>query len=293
MNNWLHLSAHDHSFEPLDSLIGHDCILDAPGSPDQLPSNEPQPVEGSDVDNVDSDGSEGQELRNKRRLQTEKARMAALRNRLKVKEQKLQDLHNEGNPTEPQGLCGYVLQTCFAAGKPMRTTPSNRMYKKRGVLALLRAFAKELQRFLGLVPQECSHVMSFNVMDDCSIRLGDRYSPTSSIHCICNNYQRLILSDHGHSNCTFSFRLHQPMLVLENATAQILHSNWASWLAISANKLGYRLQQLGLDSSVLKAKIRCQILTTDALKTNRAVFSIEFARYQENRLLGWVCKLVC
>lgn len=202
MNNWLHLFAHDRSLEPLDSLLGHvdalaeTCSDSAPGSPDQLPPNEPQPVEGSDVGNVVIDGSVDQELRNKRRLQTQRARMAALQNRIKVKEQKLQDLHNEANGAEPQGLCGRVLKSCFAAGRPMRTTPSNRIYKKRGVLALLRAFVKELQRFLGLLPQECSHILSCNVMDDCSIRLGDRYSPTSSVHCICNNYQRLILGDY-------------------------------------------------------------------------------------------------
>ena len=185
-----------------------------------------------------------------------------------------------------------VQQSCFAhhSNKGSSLCSENRSLLHRGLLAFLKAFSTYMNN---LIKTEGSgvkqHVVSFNIMDDCSIRLGNRNSNSSSVHTVCNNYQRILVR--SQADTVACVRLHQPMMVMVNASTEVLHSTWTSWLLVSARGVGTILQKLGI-SPTCEAALKCLVLMSDGLVTNDAVFAIEVGTYLQNRQLLFCCVLI-
>lgn len=157
------------------------------------------------------------------RLQTEKARAAALRNRWA---RKLQSANSEPQPGFEDGrptLSAMMQKECFASIDSISLNQcSNRLWVQKSILSYMLAAAEKLRQSLAkFCSSQQSHVINYNVMDDCSVRLGNKSSNSSSVHTVCNNYQRVLLhSFSGQAELT-CFRIHQPMMLLQNATTQV------------------------------------------------------------------------
>ena len=232
-------------------------------------------VKSSDSSSADSDSSPSnrhQSRLNMRRLQTEKARQAAYRQRcLNIAQQSLPTL---AYSETPRLLCAEMQSSCFAKSTDtVKHACVNRHWLQRGLLAYLKATFTSLKDLLCTKCVSQGHVIAFNVMDDCSIRLANAKLNSSSVHTVCNNYQRLLLR--SDENRATTLRVHQPLMTMPSGSAIDLHTSWSSWLLLSAFGVGARLISFGIADSDIKCKLQCQVLMSDGLKTNNAVFNFE------------------
>jgi hypothetical protein len=246
--------------------------------------NEAAVVAVEPSETVDSD----EYFRLKRKAQTEKGRFAAMKKHLVTR--KTDSDASEAEESQLQ-LEDRVQQACFAhhsKGAPRYS--ENRSLLRRGLLAFLKAFSTYLNN---LIKPEGSgvkqHVVSFNIMDDCSIRLGNRKSNSSSVHTVCNNYQRILVR--SQVDTVACIRLHQPMMVMVNASTEVIHSTWTAWLLVSARGVGPILQKLGI-LPTCESALKCLVLMSDGLVTNDACFAIEVGTYLQSRQLLFCCVLI-
>ena len=212
-----------------------------------------------------------QAVRNANRLRTERARQAAFRQRcIRAAQQKVETTCLPQQLSFTEGM----QSSCFAkvSDKVKHACPS-RHWLQRGLLAHLKSFMAWLKKILSEASSPDSHIIAFNVMDDCSIRLANSRLNSSTVHTVCNNYQRIVY--HSGDGCITTFRLHQPMMIIPSGSALDLHTSWSSWLMLSSHGIGSHLLDFGIVDADIVPNLRCQVLMSDGLKTNDAVFSLQ------------------
>ena len=211
-----------------------------------------------------------QAVRDANRSRTEKARQAAFRQRcFQAAQQKA------GTTCLPQQLSFTegMQSSCFAkvSDKVKHACPK-RHWLQRGLLAYLKSYMAWLKKVLSEASPD-SYIIAFNVMDDCSIRLANTRLNSSTVHTVCNNYQRILF--HSGDGRLTTFRVHQPTMIIPSGAALDLHTSWSSWLMLSSHGIGSRLSNFGIVDADVVPNLRCQVLMSDGLKTNDAVFSLQ------------------
>jgi hypothetical protein len=258
----------------------------ASSSSSQSSADSAADADQTDSGKASSDSSHDDSLSNhaRRRLRTEKARQAYYK---MICQRKARQIISQAlmDPTSTvRSYSQEVQKSCFASSSDLKKhSCPNPNWLQRGVVAFLQASSRSLKDLLLKFCTPQSHIITFNVMDDCSIRLGDRQRNSSSVQTVCNNYQRVLVHDNA-SQHVVTARIHEPMIIIPSGSARDLHAYWSPWLLLSAFGIGARLVCCNLENTDIRAKLRCQVLMTDGLKTNSAVFNI-----QVRESLRWTC----
>ena len=256
-------------------------------------------VSSHDEDSSDSNGSESpqrasddnadsEELaRLKRRQRTEKARVASLLSRQR---RKLEEKHGEEAAADPvatfqrtflaSGQARKNWWNPFESGIGVDTLDKTAGGRSRAVFTYFLNMVHALRSlFLGnesAEPQPISHLLNINIHDDTNIKLASSHRSSRSVRPVLSNIQHQILIRSGmqDSDLPVWFLVHQPLIVLQRATARQLCNQFLAWSLHFAGQIGQRLKAWGVPHHLLKHVGRStHVVVSDALAANDALFA--------------------
>ncbi|CAE7193916.1 HERC1 [Symbiodinium sp. CCMP2592] len=153
----------------------------------------------------------------------------------------------------------------------------SRKLRLRGIYSYFEAFASSVSAFFR---RKLQHVLNVRVTDDCNLRMAER-SGSSAIYNCMNSVQTV----HARTSAgrMVHFRVHQPMVLVPNATAEALHRAASAWCVCTPWGLGSSLQRFGVRMPERCATFRCGIWVLDSLKANMKLFRQERADLEKQR----------
>ena len=230
------------------------------------------------VDEASEGSAPGSEiLLAKRRAQTAKARAARSRNRYQRLKDELAaataEQDQEGRTERFQRQ--LFTKDLYDADKGMK--PEQRM---RAVYSYFKALASAV---VSMFLRPMKHVIAVVVVDDTNIKMAEQGGSTA-VYAVMNGVQ----SVHARTmdDGLVHFRIHQPMICLQDATAVSLHRSATSWCFCCASGVGSCLARLGLHRPANLSNFSCGVWVLDSLKANSKLFRRErmaLSQARENR----------
>ena len=238
--------------------------------------------------------------KNKRRLQTDKARTQRFKNLTRKQTSSIaQDESDKRNDWASEIQKNYFTDKFYSVIQRLKDEDllgSSGDYKRlaversRAVMSLLVQVVMVFARMLA--PQENSgfdHVLECVVLDDSSCHLRNQNDGTPSIYTVMNTVQTVHVSYANKKS--ISFAVPTPMVCLQTQKTGDLHMAYTSHLLLSSQGVGkslksiesssqYQALQVERDNSLERLLAgsdawKCQVLVGDALPTNDAVFKRE------------------
>ena len=253
------------------------------------PVREPDEQSPEPEEEIDPVAAREQQLKDKRRRQTQRARVQSLLSRQK---RTLMKIATKNMP-EPEDPVKSFQRTYFRGARTWTLLEDTNACEKedpkgrrRAVWLYLTHMAESVKTLL-LGPSEdaddstrpkFAHCISINVNDDTDIKLGSGASGSTEVRAVMNNLQNRIFADEVVKNAAAGprlrrFSLHQPLVALHRASAEQVFSEFLAWLLSFCGNTGQRLESWGIPSDIFR-NIRRHVLVFigDANKINDRIF---------------------
>lgn len=218
----------------------------------------------------------------RRRMQTAKAREAAVKARAKKQVSKMEAVVTEHKHDSRQEL----LQKHWFTEKSYHSSyNSDRQKEKnergRAVYSLMKALVKTIQTLFA--SQAPEHVINCVIADDTSTRMKPK-NGRSQIFTICDTVQSLhVRFETGEEPCSSpwwtTMHVPTPTMVLQASKATDIHSGITSFLVSTGQGVGCMMERFGLTQGsidkMFAAKVRTEVFVGDALHANDAAWAVE------------------
>ena len=253
---------------------------------------------GFEPTSLDSNVQEEEDAaRNKRRIQTSAARVAAARAQSQAQSSKQQQ-HSEDSFA--QRLQSQYLTPSYSRVSHQPDHPGNppAFQSERSYKQVFRERARciwsFLQSMVGAVSilfapeKNIQHVVNTCVADDTNTRMRSQHSERTVVHTVMNTVESVYIrynKDNSESEWPWQL-LHIPTPVhcLPTAKADSLHAAFTSWMLVCASGMGKHWLRLQCPETLLdRARWRSFVLVGDALKANDAAWKAEMCVLSEQR----------
>lgn len=258
------------------SSLSHAVVSDSSShdSADQHDGDNSDGPNGCEQDS-DSESQEAQDLRLKRRAQTEKARAAAFVAKAKRKMAKTMP-----PPEHPAAEFKDALQPRPTINRPggFLSNKLARWRRLRVVISFFQCWCARLESFLtGTVPC-ANHLFTVSVIDDTNMVLSDLVDKNlrkARVVTLMNMVETCVICfDDPSTNCEShgTFLVHVPPVALPQATAGTIWSEVKSYLLVWMSRVSDRFKAFGLSESIFNCvPIQATVLVWDSLATNVSI----------------------
>ena len=252
---------------------------------DDLWQSLPDPGSGEETDPAAA------ERREKRRRQTEKARVASLVAKAKRKDESALSYMIPACATQTfaQRLQKEQLTPAHAASRAKVSAETSHTGQKIGrergrcVKSFLDAMARAVMKLLGSGDNPTDvpvHVLNTVVSDDTSTRLKSQ--DQTDLFTIMNTKQSLIVR-YGDAR-TECLHIPTPLQVLPSGKAGSIHAAFRAWLVVTGSGVGAKLLSLGCRQiAASQAHFRTLVLMGHSLRANDAAWQQETAVMRQER----------
>lgn len=238
--------------------------------------------------------------RNKRRMQTSAARVAAARVKAQSGQaQSSQQGQRSGDDSFAQRLQSEYLTLAYSkvssqvAGHPSSSVFQSERSSKQIMRERARCIWSFLQCMVGAVSslfateKDIQHVVNTCVADDTNTRMRGQISERTVVHTVMNTVESVYIRYNNNCDSDSEWQLLHvptPVLCLPTSKADSLHAAFTSWMLVCASGLGAYWLRLQCPETLLdRARWRSFVMVGDALKANDAFWKSEMRILSERR----------